>query len=63
VFMGTEYYQELRKRGRIGLRQRMLDGSEVDIYDRSKLDGMEAIRVETFEFYRDNKDRLRKDFG
>jgi len=41
----------------------MLDGSEVDIYDRSKLDGMEAIRVETFEFYRDNKDRLRKDLG
>ncbi|MBS3066904.1 hypothetical protein J4205_03685 [Candidatus Pacearchaeota archaeon] len=63
IFMGTEFYQELSKKGVIGLRQRMRDGSKIHIYDRSKLNGIDEIYVETFEFYRDNKDKLRKDLG
>jgi len=63
VFMGTGCYKILRERGRIGLRQRMLDGSKVNIYDRSKLGGIDAMGAENLEFYRDNKERLPADFG
>ena len=63
VFMGAEFYQELRKRGVIGIRQRMRDRSKIHVYDRSRLNGIDEINVESLEFYRDNKDRLRDDLG
>jgi hypothetical protein len=62
VFMGTGQYKVLRERGRIGLRQRMLDGSKVNIYDRSRLNGIDVTVAENLEFYRDNKERLPADF-
>lgn len=61
IFIGAEFYQELSKKGVIGLRQRMRDGSKISIYDRSRLNGIDEIHVETLEFYRDNKDKLRED--
>lgn len=57
-FMGTEWHRALLERGRIGTRLRMLDGSEIHVYDRSRLDVMDASAAETLEFYRDNKERL-----
>ena len=63
VFVGSEEYQIIRERGRLGIRQRMLDGSKIHIYDRSRLDGIDKIGVGTLEFYRDNKDKLLEEFG
>ncbi len=63
VFMGTEWYQELRERGVVGMRQRMRDGSKIHIYDRSRLDGIDSMHVEHLEFYRDNKEKLSEDLG
>ncbi|HJW96631.1 MAG TPA: hypothetical protein VJ485_00535 [archaeon] len=62
-FMGTEWHRELQKKGRIGTRLRMRDGSEIHVYDRSRLDGMDAGAAEYLEFYRDNKERLPEDFA
>ena len=62
VFIGHEFYRDLVERGRIGTRQRMLDGSKIHIYDRSRIDNVTAMSAETLEFYRDNKERLPKEF-
>ena len=59
VFMGAELYQQLRQRGIVGVRQRMRDRSKIHIYDRTRLQGMDAIRAEHLEFYHDNKEKLR----
>ena len=58
VFMGSEWYQRLKRYGMVGLRQRMRDGSKILIYDISILNSFDAMRVESLEFYRDNKDKL-----
>lgn len=62
VFMGTEWYQCVVERGVIGLRQRMLDGSKITVYDRSRMDGVDRVTADTLEFYRDNKERLPIEF-
>jgi len=58
VFMGSEWYPQLQEQGMIGTRHRMLDGSKIHVYDRTKLKGLEIINVEGLEHYRDNKDKL-----
>ena len=63
VFMGSEWYQSLRKQGRVGTRQSMRDGSKIHIYDRSRCDGTDSFRAENLEYYRDNKERLPEAFG
>lgn len=37
VLLEVSYYKELRERGFLGLRHRMLDGSKINIFDRSRL--------------------------
>jgi hypothetical protein len=61
VFVGNEYYQMLKERGRIGTISRMKDGSHVSLYDISKVDGVDASVVRNLEFYRDNKEKLLAD--
>lgn len=61
VFVGNEYYQALKERGRIGTRQGMMDGSKISLYDISKVDGIDASVVKSLEFYRDNKEKLLAD--
>ena len=56
--MGNECYEELKRRGVIGLRQRMRDGSKINVYDISKLNGLSKIGAEQLEFYRDNREKL-----
>lgn len=63
VFIGTEWYQKLRQRGAVGLRQSMMDGSTINVFDRSRLDHMDELYAEQLEFYRDNRDRLPESFG
>jgi len=63
VFLSSEWYASLRGRGLIGIRQRMLDGSKIHIYDRSRLTGLDMLAPENLEFYRDNKERLCEDLG
>ena len=63
VFLSSEWYASLRGRGLIGIRQRMLDGSKIHIYDRSRLTGLDTLAPENLEFYRDNKERLGEDLG
>ncbi len=58
VFMSSEYYDNLKKRGVVGLRQRMRDGSKINIYDKSRCQSTDIISVENLEFYRDNKNAL-----
>ena len=58
IFMGNECYEELKRRGVIGLRQRMRDGSKINVYDISKLNGLSKIGAEQLEFYRDNREKL-----
>ncbi len=62
-FMGTEFYQDVLGEGVIGMRQRMRDGSKIQIYDCSKIDQIILANVENLEFYRDNRDRLPEHFG
>ncbi|MDO8660750.1 MAG: hypothetical protein Q7K43_02580 [Candidatus Woesearchaeota archaeon] len=63
VFVGSEWYQQLLERGVISMRQRMLNGSKIHIYDKSKLEFIHAMRAESLEEYRDNKERLRDELG
>ncbi len=63
AFMGLEWYRLLLERGKVGLRQRMRDGSKIDVYDMSRLDEIDAMNAENLEFYRDNKERLPAEFG
>lgn len=63
LFMGSEWYKQLQEERVIGLRSRLRDGSKIHIYDRSKLDCMEATRATDLEFYRDNQERLPDYFG
>ncbi len=63
VFVGSGWYQQLLERGVVGMRQRMLDGSKITIYDKSKLEFVEAMRAESLEEYRDNKERLLEELG
>ena len=62
-FLSSAWYASLRGRGLIGIRQRMLDGSKIHIYDRSRLTGLDTLAPENLEFYRDNKERLGEDLG
>ena len=62
VFMGSEWYQELKERGVVGIRQGMRDGSKIKIYDRARLDSWGVMDAENLEFYRDNKEILPKYF-
>lgn len=58
VFLGSFYYDRLINSGKASTRQRMLDGSDVFIYDRSKLDSTDSIVIDDLEFYRDRKNGL-----
>jgi hypothetical protein len=62
-YIGEEFYRQLRANKRIGLRHQMLDGSKIDVYDRSGLQGTDIMRPESLEFYRDNRSRLPSHFG
>ena len=61
LFMGAEWYNEFVERGVVGLRQQMMDGSKVQVYDKSKLSFSNKMLAEHLEFYRDNKWRLLSD--
>jgi len=58
IFLGHEWYDELKKEGKIGTRHSMRDGSKINVYDLSRLDYIDRSNAETLEFYRDNKDQL-----
>lgn len=63
VFLGSEWYHELRERGVVGIRQGMRDGSKIHVYDRSKISGIDTLGVKNLEFYRDNREKLPADYG
>ncbi|MFC1753873.1 hypothetical protein ACFL96_10880 [Thermoproteota archaeon] len=62
LFMATHWYKELKGRGIVGLRQRMLDGSKVHVYDVTKIETLQASGAEHLEFYVENRDRLPSEF-
>lgn len=51
-------YQELQNNGLISMRQDMIDGSKIHIYDLSRADSSNRLIFENLEFYRDNKYKL-----
>ncbi|MGM5488664.1 MAG: hypothetical protein ACQESG_06965 [Nanobdellota archaeon] len=58
LYMATGYYEHLVEQGRLGMRHKMRDGSQVDIYDRSQLDTSERMNVEMLDFYQEYKDQI-----
>lgn len=63
VFMGSEWYSKLVNEGKVGLRQRMLDGSKIHVYDRSKLSRLDNSNAETLEMFRDRRNALLDSYG
>ena len=62
MFLSNSWYQMLRERGSIGTRHNMYDGSEVQVHDKSRIDSMGLSSAESYEWYRDERDRLPADF-
>ena len=64
IFIGSEYYEILKNKGRIGTRQRIRDGSKINVYDLSKFkEGIEQENFDYLKYYRDNKDKLIEKLG
>jgi hypothetical protein len=63
VFLNDEWYNLLKERKATGTRHRMLNGSKITLYNRSKLREYEELAPSHLEFYRDNKSRLRSELG
>lgn len=62
LFIGTRYYEQLKKTGTVKEKQLMLIASKIIIYDRSRVSSSNIIKIKGLEFYRDNKDGLPEGF-
>lgn len=51
VFLGTGWYQELIERGVIGSRHQLRDASKITVYDSSRINGMESLRLDALLSY------------
>ena len=58
LFMSKQYYAVLREQGVVSIRYGIGFGSKVEVYNKSKLEDSDELRVQNLEHYRDNKDKL-----
>jgi hypothetical protein len=61
IYLGEESYENLKENG-TAYSRKATDGSEIFIYDSSKLDFTQEINLEDILFYIENKDKLSENY-